>query len=188
MEALQPIDAEVADDTRRPPDRGGYLGQPEMRQLVATALELGWELLAYEADMARKPAEFGSLSQEETNWRESEQATNLSAAISRLAAPTRLIVWCGNHHLAKTTTEDWHPMGSLLQTKSGIEPFSIDQILSVHLDERRPRMADAWVEAFTSILDGMGGTAGFLAEEAPDGWLEPGTADAYLLSTDNEMT
>jgi hypothetical protein len=188
MEALQPIDADVANATRRPPDRPRYLGQPEMGQLIATALELGWELIAYEADMTRKPPAFGSLSQEETNWRENQQATNLSETISRLSAPTRLIVWCGNHHLAKTATAAWRPMGSLLGPKSGIEPFSIDQTLSVRLADGRPRTADVWVAAFAPTLDGMGGTAGFLAEEAPDGWPEPDIADAYLLSTQNEMT
>jgi hypothetical protein len=32
-----------------PPANGGYLGQPDMRRLMDTALELGWSLWAYEA-------------------------------------------------------------------------------------------------------------------------------------------
>jgi hypothetical protein len=34
----------------------------------------------------------------------------------------------------------------------------------------------------------MGGTAGFLAHEAPADWFPAGMADAYLLSTDNALT
>lgn len=188
MEALQPLYAELANQTQQLPDAPGYLGHPEMRELVHCALDHGWELIAYEADMSRKPPRFGSMSKEETNWRDAEQAKNLSEAIRGLPAPAVLMVWCGNHHLAKFASDWWHPMGSQLSALTGIEPFAIDQTLSVQFDIERPRLGTRWAEAFAETLAAMGGTAGFLATEAPADWpVELQVADAYLLSTDNEL-
>src|SRR5207248_893543 len=46
----------------------GYLGQPDMRRLIQTALDLGWNLWAYEAVFdAAAPARD---TMERTNWRE----------------------------------------------------------------------------------------------------------------------
>jgi hypothetical protein len=188
MEALPTLAAEIANCTREPPDAPGYLRQPEMRELIQCALDRGWTLIAYEADMTRKPAEFGALSNEETNWRDAEQANNLRRALSSLPASTALMVWCGNHHLAKATSDWWHPMGSQLHAITGIEPFCIDQTRSVQFDSARPRAATQWVETFADTLTAMDGTAGFLADEAPADWPELETADAYLLSTENELT
>ena len=96
MEALQPGDAEAATTTRRPPDADdGYLAQPDMRALIQAALELGWTLWRYEADIDHAPAALvqqGLLSQASTNWREAEQAHNLAGVLAGLAASDRLLV------------------------------------------------------------------------------------------------
>ena len=109
MEALQPGDAQAANASRRPPDAtGGYLAQPDMRQLIQAALELGWTLWPYEADIDHAPAalvEQGFMSQAFTNWREAEQARNLAAVLAGLAASERLLVWCGNGHASKAAGE-----------------------------------------------------------------------------------
>lgn len=50
MEALPwPADDSPAPMRDIPPGAGGYLVQPDMRRLIATALEWGWSLWAYEA-------------------------------------------------------------------------------------------------------------------------------------------
>lgn len=188
MEALPSLTAQIANQTRELPEAPGYLGQPEMRELIGCALELGWELIAYEADITRKPREFESLSNEETNWRDAEQAKNLANAFRELPTAATLMVWCGNHHLAKLATDWWLPMGSQLHALAGIEPLSIDQTCSVQFQPSRPRAAMRWVDAFSSPLAAMGGSAGFLAQEAPTDWPELSTADAYLLSVANDLT
>lgn len=189
MEALPLLAAKIANDTRQlPADARGYLAQPEMRELIKCALERGWELIAYEADMSSKPPEFASLSSEETNWRDAEQARNLTRAFRELPTGCPLMVWCGNHHLAKTATDSWRPMGSQMSALAGIEPFSIDQTCSVDFQTPRRRAAMRWVQTFSSTLVAMGGSAGFLAEEAPADWPELETADAYLLSIENDLT
>jgi hypothetical protein len=190
MEALYSRDlVDRANRSRRLPHvNGGYLAQPEMRELIGTALECRWTLIAYEADLARKPEGLSRLSREETNWREEQQARNITNALAELPDPARLLVWCGNHHLAKRGTEGWRPMGSQLQELSGVQPFAIDQVLGVRFDESRAPVAAAWTDAFTATLTAMGGTAGFLVEDAPSAWPYPHLADAYLLSTENELT
>jgi hypothetical protein len=45
----------------------------------------------------------------------------------------------------------------------------------------------AWVEAYAADLASLGGTAGFVAEEAPDGWAPVDVVDAFLLSLDNTI-
>jgi hypothetical protein len=62
MEALPSPANDGPEPIRDIPSRdGGYLGQPDMRRLITTALELGWSLWAYEArikfrkDKARIP-------------------------------------------------------------------------------------------------------------------------------------
>lgn len=172
-----------------PSVHSGYLAQPEMRELIALALERDWTFISYEADMSHKPPELEHLSIEETNWREEQQARNISGALAQLPATAPLLVWCGNHHVAKNRTGDWLPMAHRLEPLSGVKPFSIDQTPSVNFDHPGVRtIGTKWVEAFADTLDQLGGTAGFLAEEAPSGWPCADLADAFILSTDNELS
>jgi hypothetical protein len=175
-------------ERRLPPIESGYLSQPEMRQLINLALELDYTLIAYEADMASKPPGLESLSIEETNWREEQHANNIAGALDRLPANAAVLIWCGNHHLAKDRTADWVPMGSLLQSICGIEPFAIDQTPTVSFGHGHGPLAGDFASRFSKELDERGGTAGFLAEEAPYGWPCGGLADAFILSTDNELS
>jgi hypothetical protein len=80
MEALRWPATDVPGPIRdMPPASGGYLGQPDMRRLIAAALELGWSLWAYEAVVKKTPGPDPAerLTMEFTNWREREQAANL---------------------------------------------------------------------------------------------------------------
>jgi hypothetical protein len=171
------------------PAGDGYLGQPELRELVDCALGLGWTLVPYEADMERRPPELEPLSLAETNWREYQQARNLCAARAALPSRASLLVWCGNGHLRKRSTpEGWEPMGSQLRGLCGVEPFCIDQTVTVRFRPGHRPVAARWQRRFGSTLRRLRGTAGFLAEEAPAGWPPGHDADAYLLSVDNALS
>jgi hypothetical protein len=166
----------------------GYLSQPEMRDLINSALELGWDLIAYEAEFARKPPQFVNLSREETNWREAEQGTNLAAALANLPPESKMLVWCGNSHLIKRPVDDWRPMGLCFAEAAGVEAFAIDQNGTVKFDGHAPpSAAQRWLEDFKRDVELAGGTAGFTAEEAPANWPQTGHVDGWLLSLDNEM-
>jgi hypothetical protein len=190
MEALQPGDAEAANTTRRPPDAaGGYLAQPDMRELIQTALALGWTLWRYEADIAHAPAalvEQGFMSQAFTNWRELEQARNLATVFAGLPANDRLLVWCGNSHASRLTGDDWTSMGHHFAALVAEEAFVIDQTVTVAFPGLEQRQA-ARVAELAPVLDRYGGTAGLLVEEAGPLACWPGV-DALVVSTDNAMT
>lgn len=171
-----------ANETRllpEPPEGLGYLAQPDMRSFMQDALDLGWTLIAYEADMSAVPKD-ELMSHETWAWRQAEQARNLAAALPD--AP--MLVWPGLGHLTKKSelpgpkAMAWH-----FQELTRIEPFSIDQTVTIQ-DERRG--SNEWNLRFRSELEKVGGTAGFLVEEAPSGWSHR-RADAYLLSLDNEL-
>jgi hypothetical protein len=209
MEALFPTFADQSNRTRVPPEKSeGYLAQPDMRSLIQEALDLGWSLLAYEADIVQwLSARHGLnlpgtddlyqvlpqlqgyqaelMSMEFTNWREEQQARNLITALEALPANTPLLVWCGNNHQSKRPLQDWMPMGYQLKKLSGWDPFSIDQTRTVNFTDDPGHFEP--FEEFRQDLMAYGGTPGFLLEEAPPRFMHNTDADAFLLSLQNEL-
>jgi hypothetical protein len=140
MEALIPESTSEANKTRQvPAAASGYLAQPEMRELIAAALALGWQLVAYEADFTQTPSRFEHLSLEETNWREDQQARNLRDALAEIPETDGLLVWCGNHHLAKHSAGEWVPMGRRFADLAAVNAFAIDQTATVKFGGSDPQ-------------------------------------------------
>jgi hypothetical protein len=75
-------------------------------------------------------------------------------------------------------------MGLRFRELTRIDPFALDQTASVLFEPGPPAPI---VELLRDQLEQLGGTAGFLLEHAPAGWLQ-NWADAFLLSLDNELT
>jgi hypothetical protein len=153
-----------------------------MRRLITTALELGWTLWAYEADIqpADDPAQLLTL--EFTNWREREQAQNLCRVLAEAPAQP-LLVWSGNSHAVKEAHGEWVPMGHHFTALSSIDPFVIDQTVTVAWPGQSRPWAQGLLAAVRQTLASYGGTAGILREQAPaplDGWVG---VDAVVVST-----
>ena len=148
---------------------------PDMQRLVDGAGELGWTVIPYEA--RRSPTE--------PNDREEQQARNLLTAFAALPQDSPLLVWCGWGHLYKQNLiGDLRTMASQFWELSGVEPFCIDQTVTV---EPVGLPTGPWHELGRSQawrLDALGGTAGFLVEDSP--LPRPGV-DAVLLSTQNAL-
>jgi hypothetical protein len=168
---------ERANVERRLPEAQGYLAQPEMRTLIQGVLDLGWTLLAYEADMTAAP-HADLMRPEVTAWRELEQARNLHEVLP--AEPT--LVWCGWGHLSKCSPPGRQTMAQHFRELTGLEPFSLDQTITIGSQKQ----SESWLELFADQLAELGGTAGFLARNAPPGWRQE-WADAFLLSLENEL-
>jgi hypothetical protein len=193
MEALWDRDVALRANATRSLEEGldGYLGQPEMRALVEAALGLGWTLHGYEADIEVLRAN-GPEDQAAINWREDQQARNLGAIVVGLPDSAKVLGWCGNGHLSREQgvvikrgeTVTWTPMGSVVAGYCGVEPFAIDQTVTVGFDTR----SLDWVSAYEDVLRSFGGSAGCLAGDLPEelAWLG-GSADAYVLSLENEL-
>lgn len=191
MEALGPSLAEYANAQRALGEGSfGYLSQPEMREFVNAALGFGWTLHAYEADFASSPHD-GPEHLTAVNWREDQQARNLGAVVAGLPEAAKVLGWCGNGHLFRRVLEPpgeepaWTPMGSLVAGYCGVEPFAIDQTVTVAWDGKQPD----WLPRYAAALKSHGGTAGVLAVDVPEELAFRGAdADAYVLSLDNAMT
>jgi hypothetical protein len=170
-----------------PSTAGGYLAQPDMRALVATALQLGWTLWAYEAAIPADadPAELVSL--EFTNRREQEQAQNLCRILAE--APVQpLLVWSGNSHAANEANGEWIPMGHHFTEFSGASSFVIDQTPTVDFPGRSRLWVDELLASLAQILANFGGTAGTLRDQAPPPLAYWPGVDAVIVSTDNALT
>ena len=195
MEALSaPVVEEVNASRRVLANAGAYLHQPEMRAFVQSALDLGLTLIAYEANFEQEPA--GLSEREQHNWRELMQARNLIGALARLPAEDRLLVWCGNNHHSKARVPSasgepdslWELMGYHFREQGGLDPFVIDQgstVLFPGMPRRRAR--EQWLEEIAPTLITMGGTAGFLSNEAPSCLAVAPGNDAEVISLENEM-
>jgi hypothetical protein len=80
----------------------------------------------------------------------------------------------------------WMPMGSWFPRLSAIEAFAIDQTQTVEFGYPVAGRQVHFMKSQASELRSLGGTAGFLADEAPAHWLMCGV-DALVLSVDNKM-
>lgn len=187
MEALpDPPPREPVAWTEQPAVGGGYLTQPDMREVTGTALSLGWRLWSYEAwtDPALLATPEQLLTMEHTNWREREQALNLAELAGRVP---RLLVWCGNGHATRHVVEDWVPMGYHYVRAVDRPPYVIDQTCTVNWNDEEQYLPDGVLEALERELASYGGTAAVRHEDAAE-QLRDRDADAFVLSVDNAMT
>lgn len=193
MEALSSFFVEEANHTRQLPEVGvgmGYLHQPDLRALIQAALDLGWTLIAYEINFQNYPSD-EPLTIEYANLRVEEQAKTLIRVLKELPSNAQLLVWCGNANVTKTSVREWTPMGYQFELLSGIEPFVIDQTRTVKFPQRsveQQQQIEQFLRQFASELIKKGGTAGFLAEEAPVSFTQSREGvDAFLVSFLNDL-
>lgn len=77
-------------------------------------------------------------------------------------------------------------MGRRFADQAAVDTFAIDLTPTVKFGLRAP-YALRWVDAYQSEIEALGGSAGFLREDAPEGWSSPELADAYILALDNDL-
>jgi hypothetical protein len=190
MEALPWPARGVAGPVRVLPARvGGYLAQPDMRRLITTAMDLGWTLWAYdpEVEITAGTGPAALLTMEYTNWRDREQARNLSRLVAD-APGEPLLVWYGGGHASKVPAGEWVTMGCHFPGLSGVDAFVIDQTVTVEWKGRPQPGIPELLEALSSMLAAHGGTAGILREQAPPPLNTHTGVDAVVVSTDNALT
>ena len=116
---------------------GFYTRDPLLADLVRRALELGMEIVAYEAETGAMPPELASDPLASTNWREEQQARNLTELLESEPL-SRVVVWCGRHHLSEAPLVEggagWMPMAGILTELSGIDPLTVDLMVMNEAD------------------------------------------------------
>lgn len=195
MEALWPELAAAANRTRQVPEIAVplYPAQPDLRYLMRDALNLGWTLIPYEPVL--RVAEMRGSALARMNRRDLVQAHNLIAALAELPRDAQMLVRCGGAHHRKTPHKmtrprgEWVFMGCHFAQLSGMPHSAIDQTVTIRLSLERCRLLDRYLP----ILEGAGGTAGFLVEESHvlDAsttalWAGSGV-DAVIFSMENTM-
>ena len=171
-----------------PPDAartGGVLDQPDLAELLQSAQDLGMRVSGYDVDDASMPIRLRTRvkSPTFTNWRDGKQAQNLATLLEGLAEDEAMLVWCGNLHHSKVRFMAYQPMGWHFATRTGVDPFVIDQTVTVDFTGRKGRSPVLdW--ARRTLLE-RGGTAGYVWEDGLPR-LSPG-CDAWLLSLDNAL-
>ena len=116
---------------------GHYAAEPVAGEMIRTALDIGFKLIAYEDPEAatHTPRE-----------RDSIQALNLYKVIQADTA-ARIFVYAGYGHIAEQTTNpDYIPMGMAFKKLSGIDPLTIDQ--TDMTEESNFRYGKAFYEAY----------------------------------------
>jgi hypothetical protein len=163
---------------------GGSLDQPDMLELLQSAQDLGMRVSGYDVNDDDTPIRLRTKvkSPTFTNWRDSKQAANLAALLAELPEDEAMMVWAGNLHHSKVRFMAYQPMGWHFASKSGVDPFVIDQTVTVDFAGRGRSMILDW--ARRTLLE-RGGNAGFIWEDGLPR-LSPG-CDAWLLSLDNAL-
>jgi hypothetical protein len=101
-------------------ESGFYTKEPQMANLIQTALRIGFTLFEYEASGGKNGKE-----------REIEQAENIAKIMAR--NPTaKFLIHCGYDHVIEGTlgNKSWEKaMAGWLKEKTKIDPFTIDQVV-----------------------------------------------------------
>lgn len=100
---------------------GFYTAEPAFAHLIKASIDMGYQLYSYEA--------FGTKSIEE---REELQAQNLKTLLDK-DPKAKILVYAGYSHIRKTKTphgDEW--MASKFKKKTGITPFTIDQVAGTY--------------------------------------------------------
>ena len=139
LEAANPLLCQVANRERQLPNDllYGYTKDPEMRDFMQTALDLGWDLVSYDDQHSEISANFFWMVEIDPKvlmtprylrFRERAQAQNIVRAWRQRGSP-KTVVWCGNGHgslrVRKLTLGhefEYRPMGLMLWREAGVKP------------------------------------------------------------------
>lgn len=121
VETLYDDDTHLASRGYPTADSGFYVNEPIYGEMVRSALQLGFKVVAYESDKPGTP-----------DARERAQAHNLYERIFRKDPKARVVVNAGYAHILKSGHYlGGKSMAEYFQSITGIEPLSIEQTMMI---------------------------------------------------------
>ncbi len=108
-----------------PANAGAYTSEPIFARTVQTAKRLGFSLLAYEANNLSGTGD----AQQAMFERERKQYENLKPHVTKPPKGKLLIFNGYGHAIEKPMLGDFEFLASLIKTRSGIDPLTIDQTI-----------------------------------------------------------
>ncbi|MEM7203965.1 MAG: DUF6624 domain-containing protein [Planctomycetota bacterium] len=159
---------------------GPYVRDPIFGDLIRRAIEMGWTVVAYEAEPAeRRPRPEDQSPMDAVNRREAAQANHLYERTLGRDPDARVLVLGGRDHIAEQAADGWIPMGAVLRARSGLDPLSINQMRLVEHSERR---YEHWAYSAADAAGWLDGEPVLLMNAAGSLWSHaPGALDATLL-------
>jgi len=106
---------------------GGYTDEPVYGDLVRQALKSGFKVIPYEHFVPCNA--FDDTTKNCQNQRERGQAQNLNDRILVADPTAKIFVHAGYGHISEKGGDQWIPMAKYFKEITGIDPFTIDQVL-----------------------------------------------------------
>ena len=116
---------------------GYYVNDVVFAEVVNSAIELGYQIVAYEIENEqRNSIETSEMNpQERRDW---WQAKNIATRVFDIDGDAKLLVHVGYSHLKESRTETWAPMAYFLRQFTGLDPLTVDQ--TVFSERSRPEL------------------------------------------------
>lgn len=116
---------------------GYYVNDVVFAQLVRSAIELGYEIVAYEEEDAQKTsAETSAMNPQE--WRDWWQARNIATRVFDIDSGAKVLVHAGYDHIRESRTDNWAPMAHFLRQFTGLDPLTVSQ--TAYSERSRPEL------------------------------------------------
>ena len=119
------------------PQTGYYVNDVVFAELVRSAIELGYRIIAYEEEDGQETsAETSAMNpQERRDW---WQAKNIASRVFDFDSDAKLLVHAGYDHIRESRTENWAPMAYFLRQFTGLDPLTVDQ--TAYSERSRPEL------------------------------------------------
>lgn len=126
IETLSAKDTAQLNKRRYPVQESGtYQKEPLFGELMRQALKKGFNLIAYESEVACEPME-GKGDYYCSNFRDSVQAQNLARWVKK-NPDKKLFVYAGFSHIYESSDTEWTRMAEFFKRFTAIDPLTIDQ-------------------------------------------------------------
>ncbi len=139
LEALNPEDTTLAYHGFPTIKTGFYISEPQFTSTLRTALDLQYEVFAYESTVTCKPP-MDAPPRYCQNQRDRIQAEQIAAYLEENPGE-KMVILCGFQHVEEKARQGWVKMAEQLRMQTGIDPLTVDQ---VYLSGNQP---NAWYHA-----------------------------------------